>query len=506
MKISWTASNRSKGNRLQHRIFGTESEYAPFDRDQTATPQAPLSNRGWSENQAKMGAILIESLQGCRCPLAGEFLGNGGRLYLDRGGHPEYATPECRTVKDLVAHEKAGDVLIQALVEKVRSQHPYTGLHVYKNNCDSYGHTYGGHENYLVTSLAMKHLDRLVPFLVTRQIYTGTGKVMTSPVNGCPVFQISQRADFFDATFSDRTSETRGIINIRKREIARPGENQRLHIIVGDSNMAQPALALKIGVTALVLRLLEEEALGEILALGAPAQAIKAISRSLKAPVAIRRQGRTLHYTALEVQSLYLEKALRLCARPGTDPEEIRWLGLWEYVLKGLKFLEISQSEMHLINDPGDLKRKIDWVLKLWLLNRSRSKGADERQLKLLDLIYHDLDPASGLYERCQSLGLVDRLVDEERIGQAQCHPPADTRAHLRGLIIQKAFHQNLEILVENWESIQIRTQRRRAGINHPFRNLTTAMNKLGIRLDDPFQGKNPQVLEELERFMEAWS
>lgn len=452
-----------------------------------------------------MAAGLIEGLQGCQYPRAGEFLGNGGRLYLDRGGHPEYATPECRTVKDLVAHEKAGDVLIQALVEKVRSQQPHNRLHVYKNNVDSYGHTYGGHENYLVTSLAMKHLDRLVPFLVTRQIYTGTGKVMTTPVGGLPAFQISQRADFFNATFSDRTSETRGIINVRKREIARPGENQRLHLIVGDSNMSQPALALKIGTTALILRLLEEEALGEVLALGAPAQAIKAISRSLKAPVAIRRQGRTLQFTALEVQSLYLEKALRFCARPGTDPEEIRWLGLWEYVLKALKFLEISQSEMLLINDPGELKRKIDWVLKLWLLSRSRSKGADDRQLKLLDLIYHDLDPASGLFERCQALGLVDRLVDEERIRQARRQPPADTRARLRGLIIQKAFHQNVDVQVESWESIQVRAHHRRAGINHPFRNLTTAMNKLGIRLDDPFQGENPQALEELEKFILAW-
>ena len=490
---------------MQQRIFGTECEYAPVVHQGCEASRNKPGAEQLLDQQERIAARLMAAATTLGIPMAGEFLGNGGRLYADRGGHPEYATPECRRVADLVAYEIAGDRLVRDLVQILRAQAGACRLHLYKNNVDFYGHTYGGHENYLITPQGLGDIARLLPFLVTRQIYTGAGKAMIAARDGAGGFQISQRADFFDCTYSDRTSDVRGIINIRKREITRIDQNRRLHLIIGDSNMAQFTIGLKIGTTLLMLRLLEAGFLDADLELQSPARAFKAVSRDLNAKISARRNGRWGEYSALEIQSICLEKALRFYAANSPGEEEAQWLHTWEQVLFGLMDVKVNLSTMALERDGADLKRKIDWILKLWLLDRSRANGADERQLKQLDLKYHDLDPAVGLYERCLTLDLVDRLIGEREIREARCNPPPDTRARLRGLVVQRAFAKNVDVQVENWERIRIRARIDDPGARHCFNRVKHELNSMGIYLKDPFRADDPRTMNDLQQFIEKW-
>lgn len=490
---------------MHRRIFGTECEYAPVYHRPPPCLKKQACREDLLEHLKTTAARMMGAAECLQLPMAGEFLGNGGRLYVDRGGHPEYATPECLSVPDLVAHELAGDRLVRELAEIMNAREGTIRLHVYKNNVDSYGHTYGGHENYLVSARGMQQVSRLIPFLVTRQIYAGAGKVMAGTRDDGFGFQISQRADFFDRTYSDRTSEVRGIINIRKREITRADQDRRLHLIIGDSNMSQYTLGLKIGTLLLMLRLLEEGALDDDFELASPAAAFKAVSRNLHAGLAGQCQGRGVEYSALDIQSFCLEKALKFYAVHSPDPDETRWLDMWAYVLRGLDKLRVRQTAMALEKDDADLKRKIDWILKLWLLDRSRSKGAGEGQLKALDLKYHDLNPHSGLYERCLALDLVDRLIPEKDVVRARWDPPRDTRARLRGKVVQQTFGRNVAVEVENWERIRIRARNVDPEARHCFNRVKCALNSLEIRLEDPFRADDPRVMTELREFLARW-
>jgi proteasome accessory factor A len=490
---------------VRQRIFGTECEYAPvYHRPSHCLQQQPC-REDLLEHLKTTAARMMDAAKVLQMPMAGEFLGNGGRLYVDRGGHPEYATPECKSVSDLITHELAGDRLIQDLADVMNGGQEAILLHVYKNNVDSFGHTYGAHENYLISARGMEKISVLIPFLVTRQIYAGAGKFTTGLQDGGRGYQISQRADFFDCTYSDRTSEVRGIINIRKREITRADQDRRLHLIIGDSNMAQYTLGLKIGSLLLMLRLLEEGALPEDLDLVAPAEALKAVSRDLHAGLKVHHRGRDANFTALEIQSICLEKALEFYAVHPPNAEEEQWLGMWSQVLKGLKGLEVRLPDAAIERDDADLKRKIDWVLKLWLLDRSRSKGADEDQLKSLDFRYHDLNPASGLYAKCLALDMVDRLIPEKAIAEARRQPPADTRGCLRGRVVQQTFAQNVAVEMENWERIRIRARKVDPEALHCFNRIKCAMNSMEICLEDPFRADDPQVMSELRAFIRRW-
>lgn len=490
---------------VRQRIFGTECEYAPVYHRPPHCLKEQFCRKDLLDHLKSTAERMMEAAKMLRLPMAGEFLGNGGRLYVDRGGHPEYATPECKSVADLITHELAGDRLIQDLADVMNGTEGPIRLHVYKNNVDSFGHTYGGHENYLISARGMETISRLIPFLVTRQIFTGAGKFMTGTQDGGRGYQISQRADFFDCTYSDRTSEVRGIINIRKREITRADQDRRLHLIIGDSNMAQYTLGLKIGTLVLMLRLLEEEALTDDLELAAPAAALKAVSRDLHAGLNVRHRGRDAVLTAQEIQSICLEKALEFYAAHPPNTEEAQWLGMWSLVLQGLKGLEVSLADAAIEKDDADLKRKIDWVLKLWLLDRSRSKGADEDQLKSMDFRYHDLNPSSGLYEKCQALDMVDRLIGEKAIAEARRQPPADTRACLRGRVVRQTAAKNVDVEMENWERIRIRARNVDPEARHCFNRIKCAMNSMEICLEDPFRSDDPQVMSELRSFIRRW-
>lgn len=490
---------------MRQRIFGTECEYAPVYHRPPHCLKEQLSRDDLLEHLKITAARMMDAAKMLQLPMAGEFLGNGGRLYVDRGGHPEYATPECKCVADLIAHELAGDRLVRDLADVVNRGEGTIRLHVYKNNVDSSGHTYGGHENYLISARGMEKISCLIPFLVTRQIYAGAGKFMTGIQGDECGYQISQRADFFDCTYSDRTSEVRGIINIRKREITRADQDRRLHLIIGDSNMAQYTLGLKIGTLALMLRLLEEGALPEDVELASPAAALKAVSRDLHAGLNVRHRGRDVVFTALEIQSICLEKALEFYAGHPHNIEEEQWLGMWSQVLQGLQGLEVRLPDAAIEKDDADLKRKIDWVLKLWLLDRSRSKGADEGQLKSLDFRYHDLNPASGLYEQCLALDMVDRLIAEKAVDEARRQPPADTRACLRGRVVQQTLAKNVAVEMENWERIRIRARHVEPEALHCFNRIKCAMNALEICLEDPFRADDPQAMSELRAFIRRW-
>jgi proteasome accessory factor A len=490
---------------VRRRIFGTESEYAPVVFRPAAHPHNHTDSQRLKDRQKQIAARLMTGTGMLGIPKAGEFLGNGGRLYVDRGGHPEYATPECSSVADLLAHEIAGDRLVGELVRLRNSDiDPNTAgrLHLYKNNVDAYGHTYGGHENYLVTPRGLDAVDQLLPFLVTRQIYTGAGKVMILPHDGRSGYQLSQRADFFDRTSSDRTSEVRGIINIRKREITRIGQNRRLHMIIGDSNMAHCSIGLKVGTMLLMLPLVESGAMDADVELLSPAKALNAVSRNLHAKIEARHRGRYTAFTALEIQGICLDKALRFYAANPPGAEEEQWLNIWQAVLSGLQDVDICQSKMVLQRDDADLKRKVDWMLKLWLLDRSRAMGADDYQLKKLDLTYHDLDPATGLYQRCLALDLVDRLVDDKDIEAARINPPQDTRARLRGLIVQRTFGKKVEAHIKDWEHIRIRACREESGAQHSFNRFKNEFNRMEIVLEDPFQAEEANILSDLQAFM----
>lgn len=490
---------------MRRRIFGTESEYAPVDFQPAARRRNHGDAQSLKDRQKQIAVRLTAGTGMLGIPKAGEFLGNGGRLYVDRGGHPEYATPECNRVADLLAHEIAGDRLVWELARRLNTDGgPHTAgrLHLYKNNVDVYGHTYGGHENYLVTPRGLDTIGHLLPFLVTRQIFAGAGKVMLRPHDGKFGYQLSQRADFFDRTSSDRTSEVRGIINIRKREIARKGQNRRLHMIIGDSNMAHCSIGLKVGTMLLMLPLVESGALDGDFELLSPVKALNAVSRDLQAKIEARHQGRYGAYSALEIQGICLEKALRFYAANPPGAEQAQWLNLWQTVLHGLQAVDVCQPKMVLQRDDGDLKRKIDWMLKLWLLDRSRAMGADDYQLKKLDLTYHDLDPGTGLYQRCLALDLVDRMLDDKDIEAARINPPRDTRARIRGLIVQHTFGKKVDVHIKDWEHIRIRACREESGAQHSFNRFKNEFNRMEIVLEDPFQAEDAKILSDLQAFM----
>ena len=499
---------------MRERIFGTECEYAPVchsEKSQIRLRQ--LHGEALLDYIKGLSAQLFSSLALEGYPMAGEFMGNGGRLYIDRGGHPEYATPECRCVKDLVAYEKAGDRIMQELAaqsnRKTATEEGAPTLHVFKNNVDFYGNTYGGHENYLITPRAAEGIQNIIPFLVTRQVFAGAGRILTCQEAGTLSFQISQRAEFIDRTFSDRATRVRGIINTRKREIYRQEQNRRLHLIMGDSNMSEFAIGLKVGSTMLMLRLLDEGKLDGVPVLASPVHALRGISRQWNEE--FQMAGHKGRYTALDIQSIYLEKVQGFFSSRSPTPDEADALELWEKVLHGLHHLKISGRNWKLEDDPDELRRKVDWIRKLWFLNRYGNMddpAVNDRQLKLMDLKYHDLDPATGLFARCEALGLVDRMVDDAAIAAARIRPPENTRAHIRGTIIRGAADKSIHVEIEDWTKINIRAQIRQKSPGqrvHPFNRYKGTANCLTIRMDDPFKTMDSSIAEQVERFTETW-
>jgi Pup amidohydrolase len=377
--------------------------------------------------------------------LANVILPNGARYYVDHA-HPEYSTPECVSPRGLVIHDKAGERILERSLEAVRGLlPPGQRLAIYKNNTDGKGNSYGCHENYLVDRRTpfSRIVRDLTPFLVTRQIFTGAGKVGSeSPRDEARHvhYQLSQRTDFFEAEVGLETTLKRPIINTRDEPHADPEKYRRLHVIVGDANMCEVATFLKVGTTALILKLVEDEFLPE-LSLEAPVPALHEVSWDVSCRRTVRlRDGRRIR--ALELQWEYLDLAKKFVKEVEPSAENGEVLQWWEMILSGIE------------DDPLSLHRELDWVAKYRMLEAYRARdNLDWRSPKLamIDLQYHDVRRERGLYYRLVDGGNVERLVADAEVDRAIAEPPEDTRAYFRGRCIQR-YPQS--IAAASWDSL----------------------------------------------------
>ena len=370
-------------------------------------------------------------------------LPNGARFYNDHT-HPEYSTPECRTLRDLVAQDRAGERLVLRAAQRRNRVLGGPYIRLYKNNTDFHGHSYGCHDNYLVSrSVPFSSLAAgLVPFLVSRQVIAGAGKVGTEAQESGHVpgsYQLSQRADFMETELGVDTMHNRPILNTRDEPHADRKKYRRLHLILGDANMCEYATALKVGTTRLVLDVIERGAVPN-LELDQPVAAVKQLSRDpdLKAVVRLK-DGRRL--SALELQTQYCEAARRELT--GSDEESDWLLNEWGDTLRLLS------------RDRSQLVGKLDWVTKQWLLEafmREERIGWDDPWLASLDLEYHNVDPEQGLYLGLEAEGTAWRMTTDDVIESALRNGPNDTRGGLRGVCVQRFSDQ---IKSMQWERIQ---------------------------------------------------
>jgi proteasome accessory factor A len=379
--------------------------------------------------------------------LVNAVLTNGARYYVDHA-HPEYSAPECEDALTAMRYDRAGEeILIRSMAAAAPLLPDGQEIVVYKNNSDGKGNSYGCHENYL--------MSRRVPFgqivahatthLVSRQIFTGSGKVGSeapgSRTDEVP-FQITQRADFFEEEVGLETTLKRPIINTRDEPHADAQKYRRLHVIAGDANMSEVATFLKLGTTAILLSMIEDGAAGEPLALAAPVAAMHAVSRDLGlAEVLPLADGSSA--TALELQWELHSRALRWAEAHGLESvggEEVGQavLSEWEQVLSGLD------------RDPMSVADRLDWVAKYRLMDAYRDRHGLEwtdARLRAMDLQYHDLRPSSGLAHR---VGL-RRLCPETEVLDAVASPPPGTRAYFRGRCLERF---SSSIVAANWDSI----------------------------------------------------
>ena len=377
--------------------------------------------------------------------LANVILPNGARYYVDHA-HPEYSTPECVTPRELVIHDKAGERVLERSLDEVRRTMPGAQrLAVYKNNSDGKGNSYGTHENYLVDRQVpfANLVAGLTPFFVSRQIFCGAGKLggeASWDDRSRDRYQVTQRADFFEAEVGLETTLKRPIINTRDEPHADPEKYRRLHVIVGDANLCEVATFLKLGTTSLVLKLIEDGDNPD-LALATPVPSLHDVSRDLTCTALVRlADGRRL--TAVQMQWEYLERARKYVEQEDTTQDNLEVLERWEAVLTGLE------------DDPMQLSRELDWVAKYRLLDGYRERdGLDwsDAKLRLIDLQYHDVRRDKGLYHRLVSTGQVERLVSDEDVERAIMEPPEDTRAYFRGRCISRYPDA---IAAASWDSI----------------------------------------------------
>jgi proteasome accessory factor A len=403
------------------------------------------------------------------------FLRNGARLYLDVGSHPEYATPECDDVRQLVVHDRAGERILEGLMVDAERRLHEEGIagevFLFKNNTDSAGNSYGCHENYLVSRHGEfgRLSDVLIPFLVTRQLIAGAGKVLQTPRGA--VFCLSQRADHIWEGVSSATTRSRPIINTRDEPHADAEKFRRLHVIVGDSNMAEPTALLKVGSTDLVLRMIEAGVVLRDHTLENPIRAIREVSHD---PTGRRRvrlaNGREA--SALEIQQEYLDRAKDFVDAHALHSDVIkRVLDLWERTLRAIG-----------TGDLGLVDREIDWVIKQRLVERYRAKHElplSSPRIARLDLAYHDIHRDRGLYYLLAKRGLVERVTADIEVFEATAVPPQTTRAKLRGDFVRRAQERRRDFTVD-WVHLKLNDQAQRTVLcKDPFRAVDERVERL---------------------------
>ncbi|MGN0063822.1 MAG: Pup--protein ligase [Nocardioides sp.] len=403
------------------------------------------------------------------------FLRNGARLYLDVGSHPEYATPECDDLVELVTHDKAGERILEGLLidaeQRLHGEGIAGDVYVFKNNTDSAGNSYGCHENFLVGRAGefADIADVLIPFLVTRQLLVGAGKVVQTPTGA--KYSISQRAEHIWEGVSSATTRSRPIINTRDEPHADAERFRRLHVIVGDSNMSETTTLLKVGSCDLVLRMIEEGVVMRDLTLENPIRAIREISHDRTGRRRLRlANGREA--SALEIQSEFLAKARDFVDRRQlSTPTTERVLDLWERCVKAIESDDLSLVE-----------REIDWVIKWRLIERYRAKhqlAFSDPRIAQLDLAYHDIRRDRGLYYLLEKRGAVARVCDDVRIFEAKSVPPQTTRARLRGEFIRAAQEHQRDFTVD-WVHLKLNDQAQRTVLcKDPFRATDERVERL---------------------------
>jgi proteasome accessory factor PafA2 len=405
-----------------------------------------------TEEQPDRDARTTPVRPGPRPPVIGDLgaantvLTNGARLYVDHA-HPEYATPECRTARDLVVWDVAGERIMEEAGRRAESVLPPGAvMHLHKNNTDGKGAAYGTHENYLVRrDLPFGLLTRqLLPMFVSRIVLTGAGRIGADaePEVG---FQISQRADFFEAEVGLETTVRRPLMNTRDEPHADAERWRRLHVINGDANLCEVANLVKVGAMLLVLRAASIGALPAPVELADPLRAFRTVSRdlTLRMPLPLAGGGAL---TALDLQERYLDACRAMVEREGEVPGDGPVLARWEALLAAAR------------RDPAELAGHVDWATKLALLRAFRSRhGLAEThdRVRMLDLQYHDVRRDRGLHHRLAAAGRVVRLTTDEEVTAAVTDPPSDTRAWLRGRCIARFPRA---VVAAGWDSLVLDT------------------------------------------------
>ena len=403
------------------------------------------------------------------------FLGNGARLYLDVGSHPEYATAECDNFLELLAQDRAGERILEVLGIEAEERLEQEGIHgdvyLFKNNTDSAGNSYGCHENYLIerhtdfTALA----DTFIPFLISRQILVGAGKVVQTPRGS--TYAVSQRADHIWEGVSSATTRSRPIINTRDEPHADADLYRRLHVIVGDSNMSDTTNLLKVASAHLVLSMIESGTIMRDLTLANPIRAIREISHDTTGTRTVKlANGREL--SAIQMQSEYFQKVSDFVARNAiTDPLIQQAMELWERAIKA-----VGSGDLHLID------REIDWVIKLRLIERYMRKNnmtLEDARIAQLDLAYHDIRRSRGLYYLLEKGGAVETILTNEQVDTAKEVAPQSTRAKLRGDFITRAQERHRDYTVD-WVHLKLNDQGQRTVLlKDPFAHIDERVERL---------------------------
>jgi proteasome accessory factor A len=406
------------------------------------------------------------------------FLTNGSRLYLDVGSHPEYATAECDSIPQLVTHDRAGERILEGLVvdaeRRLREEGVFGDIYLFKNNTDSAGNSYGCHENFLVERRGefARLAERFIPFLISRQLIAGAGKVLQTPRGA--VFCLSQRADHMWEGVSSATTRSRPIINTRDEPHADADLYRRLHVIVGDSNMSETTTMLKVGSADLILKMLEAGVVMRDMTLENPIRAIREMSHDITGKRTVKlTTGREL--SALQMQWEYFEKASDFAERRGLVDEPTgttrRVLELWGRSLKAIEAEDLSLID-----------REIDWAIKWRLINRYMSKHSmdlDAPRVAQLDLAYHDINRNRGLYYMLERNGLVERVTTDLAVFEAKSVPPQTTRAKLRGDFVRRAQERRRDFTVD-WVHLKLNDQAQRTVLcKDPFASVDERVERL---------------------------
>ena len=404
------------------------------------------------------------------------FLTNGARLYLDVGSHPEYATAECDDLHTLVVQDRAGERILESLVVDAQKRMQDEGIigkiHLFKNNTDSAGNSYGCHENYLVERKRDFNLllESLVPFLITRQVITGAGRIVHSPRGS--FYSLSQRADHIWEGVSSATTRSRPIINTRDEPHADAEKYRRLHVIVGDSNMSEVTTQLKVTITDLMLKMLEDGIVFRDFTIENPIRAIRDISNDIEMKKTIKlANGKDI--TALTMQREYFEKAQEYAnsLELTRDPIVYGALDLWQRAIKA------GESQ-----DWSLIDKEIDFAIKYRLLQRYKSRrnlSLADPKMAMIDLSYHDINRDIGIFYLLEKRGQALRITNDEEVTQAKSTPPQTTRAKLRGDFIARAQEKRRDFTVD-WVHLKLNDQTQRTVLcKDPFKNVDERVERL---------------------------